>query len=72
MIRNHEQSVYQVISDEDYKNDWNLLSTYDVARGMGFPWHVDNWRRRTRKGPELACVQSPTAQCGTRGEGRAN
>ena len=25
MIRNHEQWVYWMISDEDYKNDWNLL-----------------------------------------------
>ena len=25
MIRNHEQWVYWVISDEDYKNDWSVL-----------------------------------------------
>ena len=30
-----------------------------VARGMGSPRHATNRRRRTRKGPEPACVSSP-------------
>ena len=30
-----------------------------MARGMGSPRHVDNRRRRTREGPEPACVQTP-------------
>ena len=30
-----------------------------VARGMGSPRHASNRRRRTRKGPEPACVLSP-------------
>ena len=30
-----------------------------VARGMGSPRHARNRRRRTREGPELACVLSP-------------
>ena len=32
---------------------------YLTARGMGSPRQVRNRRRRTRKGPELACVQTP-------------
>ena len=30
-----------------------------MARGMGSPWHAVNRRRRTREGPEPACVLSP-------------
>ena len=30
-----------------------------VAREMGFPRHASNRRRRTREGPEPACVQTP-------------
>ena len=30
-----------------------------MARGMGSPRHVDNRRRRTREGPEPACVRAP-------------
>ena len=30
-----------------------------MARGMGSPRHVRNRRRRTREGPEPACVQTP-------------
>ena len=32
----------------------------EMARGMGSPRQVSNRRRRTRKGPEPACVQHPT------------
>ena len=32
MIRNHEQWVHWVISDEDYKNDWNFLKTQNHLR----------------------------------------
>ena len=38
-----------------------------MARGMGSPRHVHNRRRRTREGPEPACVQTPS---GTRGGAR--
>ena len=31
----------------------------EMARGMGSPRQVSNRRRRTRKGPEPACVQTP-------------
>ena len=30
-----------------------------MARGTGSPRHVPHRRRRTRKGPEPACVQTP-------------
>ena len=30
-----------------------------VARGMGSPRQAHNRRRRTREGPEPACVQTP-------------
>ena len=30
-----------------------------MAREMGTPRHVQNRRRRTREGPENACVQTP-------------
>ena len=32
---------------------------YEVARGTGSSRHASNRRRRTREGPEPACVQSP-------------
>ena len=32
-----------------------------MARGVGSPKHVDNKRRRTREGPEPACVASTSA-----------
>ena len=32
---------------------------HGMARGMGSPRHVPNRRRRTREGPEPACVQTP-------------
>ena len=35
-----------------------------VARGMGSPRHATNRRRRTRKGPEPACVLSPSGLWG--------
>ena len=35
-----------------------------VARGMGSPRHAVNRRRRTRKGPEPACVLSPFFELG--------
>ena len=44
----------------------------DGARGMGSPRHVWNRRRRTRKGPEPACVQTPYRWGDTCREGRTN
>ena len=32
---------------------------YLMARGMGSPRRASNRRRRTREGPEPACVQTP-------------
>ena len=43
-----------------------------MAGEMGSPRWVDNRRRRTREGPEPACVRAPARRSGTRGEGRAN
>ena len=38
----------------------NSLQHYNlVARGMGSPRRAKNRRRRTGRGPELACVQTP-------------
>ena len=36
-----------------------------MAREMGSPRHVPNRRRRTREGPEPACVQTPARGGGT-------
>ena len=36
-------------------NQWDS----SMARGMGSPRQVDNRRRRTRKGSEPSCVQTP-------------
>ena len=35
------------------------LVTQWMAREMGSPRHVHNWRRRTREGPEPGCVLAP-------------
>ena len=46
-----------------------------MAREMGSPRHVDNRRRRTREGPEPACVRAPFHLLGWHtqgGEGRIN
>ena len=44
-----------------------------MARGMGSPRHVHNRRRRTREGPEPACVLSPLSGVAHAGrEGRIN
>ena len=45
-----------------------------VAREKESPRHATNWRRRTRKGPEPACVRAPFGLRGgtRRGEGRIN
>ena len=39
---------------QELQNEVNCM-----ARGMGPPRHATNRRRRTRKGPEPACVSSP-------------
>ena len=36
-----------------------ILSVNQLARRMGSPRQVSNRRRRTREGPEPACVQTP-------------
>ena len=41
-----------------------------VARGMGSPRHATNRRRRTRKGPEPACVRAPFGLRGGTRKGR--
>ena len=49
------------------------LAAQWLAREVGSPRHVRNRRRRTREGPEPACVQIPWCWGGTRrGEGRIN
>ena len=48
-------------------------TVWKVAREMGSPRKAFNRRRRTRKGPEPACVQTPLhIGCGTRRLGRMN
>ena len=42
------------------------LGTQWLARGMVFPRQVKNRQRRTREGPEPACVQTPLLPGGTR------
>ena len=41
-----------------------------VAREMGSPRQANNRRRRTRKGPEHACVQTPLSTSGWHMQGR--
>ena len=43
-----------------------------MTRGMGSPRQACNRRRRTREGPEPACVRAPTKEGGTRRGGRMN
>ena len=43
----------------------NYSDFEDMAREMGSPRQVSNRRRRTRKGPEPACVQTPYRWGGT-------
>ena len=38
--------------------------------GMGSPRQACNRRRRTREGPDNACVRAPTKEGGTRREGK--
>ena len=53
------------------REDDGAVQFWRMARGMGSPRHVLNRRRRTREGPELACVQTPScsgvAHAGERG-----
>ena len=42
----------------------------NMAREMGSPRHVSNKRRRTREGPEPACVRSPFLDTGWHTQGR--
>ena len=48
--------------------DYHRLKTM-VARRMGSPKHAINRRRRTRKGPEPACVQTPSSLQGWHTQG---
>ena len=49
------------------------LEGYTLARGMGSPRHTLNRRRRTREGPEPACVRAPFGlRSGTCRGGRMN
>ena len=43
-----------------------------MAREMGSPRQVQNRRRRTREGPEPACVRAPLGVAHAGGEGRIN
>ena len=54
------------------ENGTNIAEKIVVARGMGSPRPALNRRRRTREGPELACVQTPIRPGGTRRGGRVN
>ena len=50
----------------------NQSKEQEVARGMGSPRLASNWRRRTREGPEPACVLSSFLLGWHTQEGRAN
>ena len=41
------------------------VATFMGGQGDGVPRHAHNRRRRTREGPELACVQTPCRWGGT-------
>ena len=59
------------ISEDSPQDEWDKIAEkMMVARGMGPPRHAINRRRRTRKGPEPACVQTPTQRGGTCRGGR--
>ena len=53
---------------------WNLTKVKSkkkvMARRMGSPRQVSNRRRRTREGPEPACVQTPLSVGVARVSGR--
>ena len=44
----------------------------ELTREMGSPRNDSNRRRRTREGPEPACVRAPSRWSGTRRGGKAN
>ena len=50
----------------------DILGPGEMARGMGSPRQVSNRRRRTREGPEPACVQTPLHRGWHTQEGRMN
>ena len=55
------------LNDAELETVTTSRSPTTVARGMGSPRRVKNRRRRTREGPEPACVQTPIQQGGTAG-----
>ena len=57
------------VEEQRAQNSDRLLC---AARGMGSPMYAQNRRRRTREGPEPACVQTFCLPGGTRRGGRAN
>ena len=53
-----------MISKKDLNTDEmdtfdEIVQSYDSGQEMGSPRQAVNRRRRTRKGPEPACVQTP-------------
>ena len=52
-----EQRLGCMKSSRNYRNFDRIDG--ELAREMGSPRQVSNRRRRTRKGPEPACVQTP-------------
>ena len=66
-------NLHSLINNGLIPGGLNLSRRPTVARGMGSPRHAVNRRRRTRKGPEPACVQTPFClRGGTRRGGRMN
>ena len=55
--KNLHRILMRTILQEKGTSQYNI--TILVARGMGSPRRAKNRRRRTRRGPELACVQTP-------------
>ena len=67
-----EKKCYS-ISEDSPQGEWDKMAELMmVARGMGSPRHANNRRRRTREGPEPACVRSLAQPGGTCRERRMN
>ena len=70
----HNSHFKRRISLEEQKaqKEDRFLRGRQIAYLMGSPRQAINWRRRTREGPEPACVQTPFRSGGTRSGRRMN
>ena len=66
-VRKRQKIISNVAGEgEEHSIIWGMSmavtmnsATFMGGQGMGSPRHAHNRRRRTREGPELACVQTP-------------